>query len=350
MPSPNEQTPSLEEMPALVAPTQAGLSPNPADIQLPSDEDVQWLDGSVPLLKSFLAQEPNAHDGIERIFDEHLKASPNADTIGSLLSAMQLYAGETAGDLLLTILMRGADDRKVFDFFIDKLEAVDRSWARLLLAVYGKRVRDAWLVGGELPDDWMTLNQEVTYNQYAKKWLIKTNIVKYGGASFLIESRPGSYVNLIGSLLGTLLDLDPDALRDSLDVAKLTDVTSSCRSLLGIVTEQALRQKLVEAILKVTKVERFQTRTGWLTGIPRSQLSRHAGDPAADIKGIVDQLDEMALLESGKRSGERALLVFVDNVLADAPEGPDVADELKRIREDFEQKYGWDSPGQVTDT
>jgi hypothetical protein len=350
MASPNKQPPSSEEMPALVAVTQAESSPNSADIQVPSDEDIQWLDRSVPLLKSFLVQEPNAHDDIERIFDEHLKVAPNADTSVYLLSAMQIYAGDTVGDLLLTILMRGADDRKVFDFFVDKLEEADRSWSRLLLTLYGKRVRDAWLVGGELPDDWMTLNQEVTCSLYGKKWVIKTNIVKYSGATFLLESRPGSYLNLIGSLLDTLRELDPEALRDSLDVAKLAEVTSSFTELFGLVHEQSLRQQLVEAILKVSKIEKLKTRTHWLTGIPQSQLARHAGDPAADIKVIVDQLDEMVPLESGKRSGERALLVFVDNVLADASEAPDVADELKMIRGSFEDKYGREGSEQLSDT
>ncbi len=346
----NEQPPSPAEMPASAAPEQGESSPTFVDSRMLPDAEVQWLDGGMPLLKSFFAQEPNAHEDIQRILDEYLKAAPGEDTINQLVSSMQRYAGDAEGDFLVTILRRGMDDRKVFDYFVDKLEATDRSWARLMLALYGTRARDAWQVAGELPDDWMTLEQQVTYNAHAQKWMIKIRIMKYNGTTFFIEGRPGSYLTLIGLLLGTLRDLEPEAIRDSFDETRVTEVTSTCVDLLRIVTEQSLRQQLVDAILKVPKVEKLQLRTRWLAGIPQSQLARHAGNPADDIKGIVGQLDAMEPLTSGKRSGERALLVFIDNVLADASLESDVADEIKRMRGDFKDKYGWGDVEQLAET
>jgi hypothetical protein len=338
----SEQTLNTSLMVPVPDSTLDALPPGAVTIPEPPDTKLQWLDTTVPSLKAFLAQEPNAHAGIERILEEYLKVPPTTDTSAKLLSAMQLYLGESA-DFLLTILVRGAEDRELFEIFVSRLEERDRSWARLLGAVYGDKTRDVWIVGGELPDDWKEVNQEVNLSLYVNKCLIITEIVKYNGEKFRLETRPGSLANLVASLLSPLLQLDPDAARDSLEPAKLHEIAEISKSLLDNVMRWTLRQQLVNAILKVPTAVHLKTRTQWLAGIPSSRLTRHTDDESDDLKRIVDQLDDTGRLESGKHSGDWALLVFVDNVLSSVAEGSESAQELQSIHAEFTRIYDKES-------
>lgn len=309
--------------------------------QLP-DEKLAWLDSFVPSLKSFLDQEPKQRESVERILDQYLIGPPNVDTLNRLVSATKLVMGDSAAECLLTGLARGFDDPEFFEKFVNRLDDETRAWVRLLMALYGNRLRENWMIGGEQPEDWRGINQEINYGLYSDRWLIKLDILKYSGDKAHLEMQPGSLANLVATLLSTLQELPPGAAVSSIDINTLTDIRTRCDALLTVVSDRLWRQQLVEIMMKAPDVEQVKTRARWLTGIPAADLTRHAGNALDDVTEIVDQLAVMDPLDSGSLAGERPLLILLDNVLS-SMKSPDLAKELQIMRDDLEQRYRTES-------
>ena len=248
----------------------------PASASPAGDVGAPWFEKNLPALKDALTQIPGAQQGVEKILSSYLQAAITADTSDGLLLAMQCYLGDGPADLLLTLLTRGIDDRALFQQVADRLEPSDRPWAQLLLGVYGRRVRDAWVVGGELPDDWMTLNHEVNYSLYAENWLVRTTVIKYSGASFTVESRPGAYVNLVGAMSKVLTDL-PDPGKASLPLPKLKEILDQWNELTWTVARLSRGERVAAALEALPAATDFATRTRWLRDIPHRHLTRQRG-------------------------------------------------------------------------
>ena len=96
-----------------------------------------------------------------------------------------------------------------------------------------------------------------------------------------------------------------------------------------------LRLQLIEALLKIPKIQSFDGRTGLLDGIPsKDSLRRDQNIIRNDLEQIIDQLDRLGPLTTGKWP----LLQLIENALPDVA-GYTVGDDLKTMQQALTQGY-----------
>ncbi len=180
------------------------------------------------LLSQMLKREPGAMQNVERIIREHLRLAVDTDTGGRLFDNLALYTGEDNADFLLMLLARGVDNPAFLSQVGESLDGEVWSWVRTLLALYGSAIRDAYLIAGENPNGWRTVNRQVYYDLMSERWRITFEIVKKNGERTLYEEEPGSLLVLADAMLDTLSGLPPDIAAEIIDPARLEGFIDTC--------------------------------------------------------------------------------------------------------------------------
>lgn len=198
-----------------------------------SSQDREWVEGSLALLDSFFSAGQETRDGFERVLKEHLRTPITVNTHSDLFAAMAVVTGEGVADALLTVLSRGAAEKDLFESFVNSLQADQRYWMRLMMALFGQQVREVWVVGGEDPNNWRSSTQGIFFSLYAQGWWIKYEILKYSGEKVILEGSPKSFLNLVTNLLDMLLDVPADIETEppALDPLKVLGVVDKCNTL-----------------------------------------------------------------------------------------------------------------------
>jgi hypothetical protein len=101
------------------------------------------------------------------------------------------------------------------------------------------------------------------------------------------------------------------------------------------VLTQALRDQLVENLLKIPLSGSFDGRSSYLIGLPWAQtLNRSPTNVNLDLQMIVDQLNTLGKLESGAWP----LLILIENAAASV-KGLQIGKDLLALRDTLQQGY-----------
>lgn len=200
-----------EETPA------AAEEPMPPADQEPPAEATETIRSAAKALQELLAREPTARQDIAEIFKEHLQQPLTADTANTLFNSMSIYAGdEETSDLVLGVLTRSVNDQEIRELFEGGLDDKTRSWVRALLASHGARLREAWVIGGENPNSWRSVNRSVLLDPGTGDWQLGFEIVTYSGERLKLEETPTTLLLLASAILDTLNRLPEEVAPEAL--------------------------------------------------------------------------------------------------------------------------------------
>lgn len=99
-----------------------------------------------------------------------------------------------------------------------------------------------------------------------------------------------------------------------------------------------IQAQLIATLLKIPELQRFNSRTELMSGLPPVYPDRDEASAQADLRGIISGLQKMGRLTS--TGGIRPVIVVVENALTYVPQGSEIADELQAIRQELESYYG----------
>jgi V8-like Glu-specific endopeptidase len=101
-----------------------------------------------------------------------------------------------------------------------------------------------------------------------------------------------------------------------------------------------IQQKLVKIILRMQVSGTFAGRSSLLQGLPDVPLERSEGLAQLDLNEIVGGLHRLGRLT--RNDSMRPVIVVVNNALSYAPEGSEIAEELREVKALLEEYYGGD--------
>jgi V8-like Glu-specific endopeptidase len=101
-----------------------------------------------------------------------------------------------------------------------------------------------------------------------------------------------------------------------------------------------IQQQLVKVLIRIPELQRFNSRTSLLDGLPPAPLNRDESSAPADLRSIISGLEKLGRLT--KEGGMRPVIVVVNNALSIVPEGSEIAGELQKIKQQLEEHYGGD--------
>ena len=193
----------------------------------PVDEDQQLRQAAAALL-GFLEREPGAMHSVERIVSEHLRGVMNTETAQMLFNSLARYAGEDNANFLLSLLMRGVDNPEFFAQVGEYLGGEAWAAVRALSALYGDAVQEAYLVGGENPNAWRTVNRQVYYDVISGQWRMTFEIIKYNGERALYEETATSLLILADAIVDTLNHMPADVAPEMIDRSRRETFYDTC--------------------------------------------------------------------------------------------------------------------------
>jgi len=206
------------------------------------DEDQQVQQAAAAFL-GFLEREPGAMQGLERIIGEHLQRERmDTETAQRLFSSLSRYAGEDNANFLLSLLMRGVDNPEFFARIGEVLGGEAWATVRTLSALYGDAVQEAYLVGGENPNAWRTVNRQVFYDVISGQWRMPLEIIKYNGERVLYEETATSLLILADAIVDTLNHMPADVAPGMIDRSRLETFYNSCTTFFSTYAPQAEEQ------------------------------------------------------------------------------------------------------------
>ncbi|MDH7487541.1 MAG: hypothetical protein QHJ81_14860 [Anaerolineae bacterium] len=193
----------------------------------PVDEEQQIRQAATTFL-GFLEREPGAVQGLERIIGEHLRGRPDTDTAQRLFNSLTRCAGEDNANFLLSLLMRGVDNPEFFARVGEVLGGEAWAAVRTLSALYGDAVQEAYLVGGENPNAWRTINRQVYYDVMSGRWRMTFEIIKYNGERVLYEETATTLLILADAIVDTLNHVPADIAPGMIDRSRLETFYNTC--------------------------------------------------------------------------------------------------------------------------
>jgi len=222
-----------EEQPPQAAPRGEEVREEPAPAESAgggaeeSADEEQQIRQAVTTFLDFLRREPGAAQGLERIIGEHLHR-PDTNTAQRLFNSLSRYAGEDNANFLLSLLMRGVDNPELFARVGELLG--DEAWAvvRMLSALYSDAIQEAYLIGGENPRAWRTINRQVYYDVISDQWRVTFEIIQYNGERVLYEETATSLLSLADAIVDTLNHVPADIAPGMIDRSRLESFYNSC--------------------------------------------------------------------------------------------------------------------------
>lgn len=177
----------------------------------------QYVSSAAKALQELFEHEPAAWQDVPEILKDHLQQPLTADTANTLFTSMSMYTGdEDTSDLVLSTLTRSVGDEEFRELFEGAVDDKTRSWVRAMLARHGSRLREAWVIGGENPNSWRSVNRSVLFDPGSGDWLLGFEILTYGGQRLKLEETPTTLLLLASAILDTLNRLPAEEALDAL--------------------------------------------------------------------------------------------------------------------------------------
>lgn len=221
------------------APVPEGSLPAPEPE--PVLDDAQLVSSAARALQELFAREPSARQEFGQILREHLQPPLTADSAQTLFTSMSILAGEETANLLLGVLKRSFDDKAFLAQLEGALDDKSRSWMRVILARYGPRLKEAWIIGGESPEAWRSVNRAVSYD-LVSGWQITFELIKYSGERLKVQDTPSNFLFMVSAILDTLSLIPEDQAPNLLDADGLSEFVGKAGAFIRLFAPDTLEQ------------------------------------------------------------------------------------------------------------
>ncbi|GAB4562834.1 MAG: hypothetical protein Kow0047_11250 [Anaerolineae bacterium] len=194
-------------------------------------------------LVHFLEQHPNAQQTIDQILQAHLRRPATTETASNLYDSLAIYMGEDLANFLLLLLAQAMSSPAVLEPIESHLDGEQREWVRSLLARHGTVAREIYIIGGETPDAWRTVNRQAYFDLMSGRWRILFEIVKYNGERTTYEETPNTLLILADAILDTLNRLPSDVAPQLIEPERMESFINSCTSFLQLYAPEVFGQE-----------------------------------------------------------------------------------------------------------
>jgi hypothetical protein len=185
----------------------------------PTVED-QLLKETAAEAEASLEDHPNATQRTLEILGKRFGEKEDGSRWDDVRESVAILVGPATPYLLTWLAVADTDER--FQRLAQHAPVQVTTFARVVVGMYGREIRDAAAAYKEFPDDWQLVWRNVYYDHANEAWVLKARLLKYNGDILLIEGSPDSFANLGRYLLEMLTMIDtpaafrPDALSDLL--------------------------------------------------------------------------------------------------------------------------------------
>ena len=106
-----------------------------------------------------------------------------------------------------------------------------------------------------------------------------------------------------------------------------------------------IQREFRRALLQIPTMDRYDSRSALLQGLPPVALLRSEGDKVTDLNLIIGGLEQLGRLTD--EGGTRPLIVVANNALELVSSGGEVAEQLQKVKRLLAEYYGGDVQNQI---
>lgn len=214
------------------ATSDAGTSTS-ADAATPADREAVVKLGES--LEQFAAAAAEQHE-IERIIERELAGGVGPRTMDNLLASIAAYSSDDLSEPLLLAILRAGTEPDYQALLDASLPDAARRWVRLLRALYGESIQDAYTVMRRPPTGWKEVSREVYSELLSGEWRVDFDVITFSGDRHHYEETPTSLLGLAEAIVDTLVALPPHAAPEAIEPARLATFKEACGQLFNLVT------------------------------------------------------------------------------------------------------------------
>lgn len=169
-----------------------------------SPDNLKDLEKNISELATIISNDSEIGGRIQEVIEYHLKEGIDFETYERVGSSLVNFVGEGAARLILNYLYN--DD--IFKIIQKRIESENVSkvlpFLQYLTAIYGIKMKEAYTLFGENPNDWRNVKSTAYCESGGDVWFIDVNLTKYSGETFFLKMSPPSAFHLVRNLLSEM--------------------------------------------------------------------------------------------------------------------------------------------------
>jgi hypothetical protein len=157
-------------------------------------------------LAILLSENPEIKQEVHEIIDYHLKGGVDRTTYRKIDTGLEMLLGTRVTRVIMKCCK--LNDNNVFEHFKEEIGGADVDkvlpFLRYLTAMYGTEIEEAYILFGEIPEDWrsstITVYREENEEEEEEEgelWFITIGLTKYSGEKIFLKMLPRSAFILV---------------------------------------------------------------------------------------------------------------------------------------------------------
>ena len=179
-----------------------------------SPDKLKLMEEDISELATILSNNSEIGDRIREVVDYHLKESIDFKTYRRIGYSLEKFVGAGAARLIMNYL----HDDDIFKIIQKQIKNENVSgilpFLQYLTAIYGIKIKEAYILFQEDPDDWQGISVTSYREGRGDVWFIDVNIAKYNDEAFFLKMSPLSAFQLVQNLLNEMENVPKEVVED----------------------------------------------------------------------------------------------------------------------------------------